>query len=359
MAKRRTSKAKSAEKGAVTFTARRAALLFACLTAIAAFALFMTSQTATRPQTVRRPVQKNVTLRFNWIDQPLFVGYYIAKDDGLYAAEGLNVTFKPYKDGLDQTAEVAEGASDFTLSSSFEILAAVSAGKDVKAVASVLQQLPEAYASLKSSHITSPADFKGKVLGIKEGNASTGIVYKSLMSRFGLKPSDATFKTLDYSMDVAGDLVNHRADVIHFYRNDEGYTLAKKGVAYDLILPEQYGGASYGDVLTTSGGLIRQDPDLVRRFVAASVRGWEIAVSDPDKAYKVMRAHEDAQYKDEAYEKYIYSHSLPLIIPTGGERIGYMGFSVWKDVANMMIQSGALPKDFPVTDAYTTKFLVR
>lgn len=336
-------------------TATLAILAVAALCAATGYFLAKTFIVKATPE---QPPLIPVTLRLNWIHQPLFMGYYVAKEKGFYADEGLDLMFKEYTDGFDQTDDVARGGSDFTLSSSFEILSAVNDGKDVKAVAAIFQQLPEAYASLRSDNIKSPADFEGKTLGIKVGNKSTGIVYRSIMQRYGLQPSDVTFKDLDYSLNVAGDLTQGRADVVHLYRNDEAYTLRKEGIEYDLILPEMFGARAYGDVLTTSGALIRRDPELVRKFVAASVRGWEYAMSHETEALAISRTYEDDRYKDDAYETFIFNNSVSLIVPTGGEHIGYMNFATWKDTANMMMQAGAIRGDLAITDAYTTQFLI-
>ncbi len=96
---------------------------------------------------------------------------------------------------------------------------------------------------------------------------------------------------------------------------------------------------------------------MVKKFVKASLRGWNTAVSNPDDTLLSVAKYENEQYKDPAREKHILEQSIPLIKPTGARSIGSMEYIPWNDSVRQLQNAGILESNFDVTKAYTTKFL--
>ncbi|HSW97819.1 MAG TPA: ABC transporter substrate-binding protein, partial [Candidatus Saccharimonadales bacterium] len=77
---------------------------------------------------------KKVTVQLNWLAQSQYAGMFVAKEKGFYRSQGLDVSFKEYQDGLDQTAFVATGGADFGISTAMEIIPSIANGNDVIAL---------------------------------------------------------------------------------------------------------------------------------------------------------------------------------------------------------------------------------
>ncbi len=327
------------------------ALILIVLAAIPFFAVSKLNQ-----KTPPKPVEE-VTVQFGWLHNPQFAGFYVAKEKGFYRDAGLAVAFKEYEEGVNQIDDLNTGVIDFGVSTPVEILPAVQVGKKIKAVGVIYQTGPWALATLKTTNIKSPADFKGKRLGAKGDNSEAKIKYPALMNKYGVKPSEATVIGLDYSSDEADDLTNGRADVIDLYRTDQPYLLQEKGLAFNLLLPENFGVTGYGDTVITSESLISTHPELVRKFVIATMKGWQYAIDHPEEALDVTLRYANKDYKDEKRDKFILEQSLPLIRPTGDSPLGDMSFIIWNETAKNMEAAGVLSSHMDVTKVYTTEFI--
>lgn len=302
------------------------------------------------------PSQK-VTLRVNWLNQAQYAGVFTAIEKGFYQDEGIGLEVKEYEEGLDQMEEVANGEVDFAIATGVEIVSAIDKGADIKALATIYQTSPESFISLKSSDVTSPSKFRGKVLGKKGGNLEAGVSYKSLLNKFGINESEVTIKDLDYSTSVSEDLTNGIVDVIDAYRTDQVRQFELQGIAYNIIEPEKYGASMYGDSLIASNGLIERDPELVKKFVQATLKGWEYALSHQDEALKYTSKYENEQYSDKDLEKFIFEKSAPLIKPTRNSTVGEMNFISWSRIVKELTSSGILKKKVESNSVFTSQFI--
>jgi ABC-type nitrate/sulfonate/bicarbonate transport system substrate-binding protein len=295
-----------------------------------------------------------VTVRLAWLHQAQFAGMYVAQEKGFYADEGLDVTLKEYDFNLKSDEELASGKSDFAVVSAQELIASIDRGESLKAIGVIYQVSPYAFASRKELNITTPADFRGKVLGIGGGSQEGRVTYQALMSRFGLTTADVTFKDLGF--DSAADLKNGEADVQDLYRTDQVFPLQKEGIAFNLLLPEQFDFSIYGDVLITSDSMLKNHPDLVEKFARATFKGWEYAITRVDETLPIVAKFENEQYKDPEHERFILEQSVPLISPIGQQHVGDMQYLKWKKTYDAMRSAGVLQNEIKVTDIYSSTF---
>lgn len=298
-----------------------------------------------------------VSIRLSWVHQAQFAGFYWAKEKGLYEAEGLDVSFKQFDQGRDQAEELVSREVDFSVPSASEVLYARSQGKLIKAVAAVYQKSPYAFVARKETGIQSPLDFAGKRLGISGGGQEGRAVYRILMGAHGI--SDANISFVNLGFDTPDDVAKKNADVFDLYRTDQTYLLEQQGIAYNLITPEQSGFEVYGDVIAVSDDFIKSNPEIVRKFVRASMRGWAEAIlpEHREEVLDIVRLYEDLLYKDRAYERYILEKSIPLIETPQGTALGDMDIAVWDKYYQAFLDGGVFKEPFNVQDAFTTEFL--
>lgn len=296
-----------------------------------------------------------VTVRLGWLHQAQFAGFYVAKEKGFYKQAGLDVHLDEYKDGEDLNKEVSDGAVDFDTSTPLEVVAARDKGSAIKAVAAIYQTSPYCFVSPKSANIKTPADLKGKVLGYVGDNTEAQVVYPALLASYGIDPAQTTHKDVDF--DIVKNFQDHASDTADVYRTDQTYLLDKAGIAYNILLPEQFGLGLYGDVIVASDNTIRHRPKMADAFTTATLKGEQYAIDHQDQALAMTAKYENALYKDPAYEKYILQNSIPLIRTTGNRPLGTMEFVPWNRAYQAIHSAGLLQHNFNVSDVYTTQFV--
>lgn len=228
----------------------------------------------------------------------------------------------------------------------------------MKSVAAIFNMTPESFISLASSSIRSPSDFKGKILGSKGGNKEGLAIYEALLRQAGLGHEDVTYRTLDYSQTVPEDLVNHRADVVDAYRTDETYQMEKAGLAYNIITPETYNIEVYGDTIITSQRNIDERQDVVKRFVAATLRGWEYAIANEEETLRIIAQYAHEDYQDIHLEQNILRKSIKLVKPTRGAVVGMMQYAKWNKAIKQLEAAGLIEEGVvDAKDVYSGVFI--
>ena len=109
----------------------------------------------------------HVALQLKWSHQSQFAGFYVAKEQGFYDRENLDVDLLPGGPKVDQMQAVAEGRAEFTVLSPDYILIERSRGVSIKAIAAIYRRSAVVYASMPESGIVRPRDFLGKNRGLR------------------------------------------------------------------------------------------------------------------------------------------------------------------------------------------------
>ena len=136
--------------------------------------------------------------------------------------------------------------------------------------------------------------------------------------------------------------------------NFDVLTAHEQGYQVNLIFPEDYGVHLYGYTLFTTDRLIQENPDLVERFLRATLRGWQWAVENPEEAGPLALKYDPAL--DAAHQVAIMTASIPLV-NTGEDHIGWMKPEVWAGMEQTLREQGVLTAPLDVTQVYTMQFL--
>jgi ABC-type nitrate/sulfonate/bicarbonate transport system substrate-binding protein len=216
---------------------------------------------------------------------------------------------------------------------------------------------PYMFMARKDANIKTPADFKGKVLGSVGDNNQARITYRALMGQFGVTDSQVTQKPLDF--DIVKDYQTHASDTIDGYRTNETYLLDKNGLAYTPIYPEQYGFELYGDLIVANSDWVKQNPDIARKFVQATMKGWDYATKHEQETVAIVMNHAQGDFHDVAYENYILHNSIPLIRPGGIKQLGGQQFIPWNRAYQALRASNTITNTVDVSTLYTNDFLAK
>ena len=319
-------------------------------------ALSLADCRATRRETVATPVE-SVAVRLKWLHQAQFAGFYCAKELGFYRQNGLDVALE--RGGApDPTSPlpspaiqmVSSGSEDFGVAGADQILLARDKGIPLVAVAVIYRKSPVCYFALKRSGITRPQDFVGKRVAVRLGG-NEEVTYRAMMKKAGVDTRKVAEVPVKYDMTP---LFAGRVMAWPGYSINEPIVAQEEGYEVNLIWPSDYGVSLYADTLFTTEKMIKDKPDLVKRFVAATLEGWAYAIDHQEEAVKFTLKQSDTL--KEAHERTMMKASVELLKPDD-KPIGWMDASKWHELQDLLLEAGFLKSRQDVTNAFTTQFL--
>ena len=297
----------------------------------------------------------SVSLMLDWYPNGDHAGIYAAGAQGFAAAQGIKVDIQVPADPTAALKAVAAGKVDFAVSYEPEVLLAREQGIPVVAVMAMVQEPLNSIIALPGSGITRPRDLAGKKVGT-DGLQSTQDVLDTVLKADGVDPKQVS--TVDVSEDNVAALLSHKVDaIVGAYWNWEAVEIqGKDGGTYPSVMRvDRWGVPTYDElVFVTSDQLVKSDPALVQKFVAAEVAGEQYAKGDPaGAAQDLLAANKDL-------DPALVSKSVQLLQPAwqgSGPAIGTMDPTLWAKYDQWMVAQGQLKALVPVDQAMTDQFL--
>jgi len=283
-----------------------------------------------------------------------FVAAYVANDMGYFAEQGLAVDIKHSTGQGEHLKLLLQGAVDVTTADADAVLKR-RAEQDLPIVAFALfgQRGNQAYAVLEDSHIRSPKDFEGKVVGYKLYQNPD---YLAMLARAGADRSKITEVSVGFDPRI---LVERRVDVYPVFTSNEPDLLNRIGFPTRLFDPADYGVATLGLTYVTRRELIEQQPDLLARFLKATLRGVSTAESNAAAAIDIVmryapqeeRPHQVAMLKSE-----LEMAAGPVTDELG---VGWATREQWQSLNDSLLEHGGLERSVNVDTAFTDQILQR
>ncbi|MDH5533831.1 MAG: ABC transporter substrate-binding protein [Candidatus Pacebacteria bacterium] len=301
---------------------------------------------------------EKVKVSLVWLHQAQFAGIYAAIEKGFYEDEGLLIDVEEFKQGSKLGEDLANGKVDFSFFHAINLLEEVNKGHDLKAVAAIYQTSPYAFIFSQLNAMGGPNDFKNKTLGIKGESQSGVMLYSALLADLGLEKSDVKIVTTNFDTTEFEDIQSGVVDMMTLYRTDQVYPFKKNNLPYKLILPENFRFHMYGDVIATSGEMVKNNPQLVKKFVKATLKGWDYVIKNQEEAIDITDKYITSEdYKDKDYSRFILEESIPLIRSEKEFQIGEMELSKWNRVYEVMLDNNFIQNEFNVNDIFTNQFI--
>ena len=264
----------------------------------------------------------SVTLQLKWVTQAQFAGYYVAKDKGFYEEEGLDVEIKPGGPDIAPAQVIAGGGADVIVDWMPSALATREKGVALVNIAQPFKSSGMMLTCLKESGVASPADFKGKTLGVWFfGNEYP---FLSWMSQLKI-PTDGgaegvTVLKQGFNVDP---LIQKQAACISTMTYNEYWQVIDAGIkAEDLVTfkYEDQGVATLEDGLYVLEDKLA-DPafkEKMVKFVRASMKGWKYAEENPDEAADIVLENDSTGAQTEAHQKRMMGEVAKLTAGSDG-----------------------------------------
>jgi NitT/TauT family transport system substrate-binding protein len=320
---------------------------------IAAACLALLAACALRPA----PAAANDKIAFglDWKAEAEYGGYYQADATGIYAKHGLEVTIQQGGPSVNHTALLLAGRLDFDIcSNSFVALNFVKEKIPFSAVASMFQKDPAVLIAHPGQGNDSFAALKGKPILI---SADTRVGWWNfLKAKFGY--SDSQIRP--YTFNMAPFLADKNA-IQQGYLGSEPFSIKQAG-GFDpvVLLVADAGFKGYSSMIATSNAMIARKPDLVQRFIDASIEGWYSYLNgDPAPGNAMIRKEnpEMTQALLDYGRGVLKSHGILESGDAATMGIGAMTAARWKQFTADVVAQGLYPKDIDDSRAYTLKFV--
>lgn len=300
---------------------------------------------------------RKVTMAMSYIPNVQFAPYYVAAAKGYYADAGIDVSFD-YNFENDVVQRVASGDVDFTMASGLSVLLARQQGLPVVTVATLYQQFPVVFFSKAKENIKTVEDMKGKSLGIPGRFGASYYGLLALLYANNIPESEMNIQEIGFTQVQA--LQEDKVQIATGYGMNEPVVLREQGEQINVIrVADSFPLASDGILVNEK--LINENPELVRAFVQATLKGLQDTIANTDEAFQIS-LKQIPELTDEAAQKLqrkVLDETLSYWQSDTTKTSGY-GYSdpeVYTKTHAFLRDSKLLQQDVDTTKAFTNDFL--
>lgn len=328
----------------------RVLLTLATLLAVLALAACGDDDAPASPPGEGTPAARHLTFMAGFRAQANlpFVAVYVAQEKGYFAEEDLHVDIR-HSSGQDEHLKLLLAKEvQFTTGTAAQLLARRADGLPVRAVALFGQRGDQGFVVRADSGIQRPADFAGRTVGFKAGVVPAEL--KALLATADLSEQDVKLQGVGFDPRV---FIEGGLDVYPVFLSNEPYAIRKAGVDIRVFDPADFGVATLGLTFLAHEDTVRNDRDLVRRFLRASMRGVEYAAAHRDEAVEITLRY--ASGADPGQQRYLLDTDLANAQRRDG--IGRSSPEQWDALQATLLKFGALERATDARAAIDTSFV--
>jgi NitT/TauT family transport system substrate-binding protein len=296
-----------------------------------------------------------VTFATNWLAEAEHGGFYQAKADGTYEKYGLDVTILQGGPNANTRLLLAAGKIEFDLGANLiQAFDAAAQNIPIVAVAALFQKDPFVLLSHPGADLDHIEDLPKATAFIgKDGFVS---VYQWLKRAYGFKDENVKPYTFNSAPFIAD-----KNSIEQGYATSEPYAVEKQGhFKPNVFLIADYGYDSYSTTIETTQQLIEKNPDLVQRFVDASIIGWYNYIYGDNRAANALIKRDNPDISDEQLRFSVAKMKEYGIVDSGDSLTLGIGAMRAERVASFfakMVEAGLYKPDLDYKRAYSLQFV--
>ncbi len=291
-----------------------------------------------------------IVFQADWYPQPEHGGFYTALARGFYKDEGLDVTILPGGPYITVEKQVSSGSAQFGMGSSDKVLESNAEGQSLVAVAATMQHDPQGIMVRKDSPIHTFSDLNGHSVAIKVGESTW---FEFIVKRFQLN----NIKVVPAMMNVANFVADPQY-IQQAFATSEPFFAHQAGVETRVLLVSDAGYSPYR-VMYTTRDFVQQHPDVVAKFVRASLKGWKDYLNEPGPAHAMIAKLNPAlnpEWMQFTWQQLRDGHFITGDDASGAQ-IGQMDPARWTTMYEQLVDLKVIEKPFDPAAAYTLQFL--
>lgn len=295
-----------------------------------------------------------ITFGTNWKAQAEHGGYYQAVATGIYRKAGLDVTIRMGGPQINHPQLLAAGVLDFNMGTdSFTALNYLKNAIPMVCVGAIFQKDPRVLLAHPGQGNDSLEAMKGKPILI--GSAGRTTYWLFLKAKYGYTDDQIRPYTFNFA-----PFLTDKSIIQQGYLTSEPYKMQQAGVKPMVHLLADAGYPAYAATIDTSWKLVQEKPDLVQRFVDASIEGWYSYLYGDSAAANAVIKQDNPEMTDDQIAYSIGKLKEYGIVDSGDALkggIGAMSDARWRQFYDAMVTVGAYPANMDLSRAYTLQFV--
>jgi NitT/TauT family transport system substrate-binding protein len=294
-----------------------------------------------------------VTFQLNWVAGGANAGFAAAVEEGFYNKAGLDVKLVQ-GNGSGNTAQlVASGRSDIAYADAVAVSQLIAKGAPMKVLSTVYQSNPNEVMALKKAGIKTINDLRGKKVGVPSGSSQTTMLPLFLKANH-LTEADVNLINMPPTSMVPS-LLQGQVDAILGSMDAYQIQAESQGAELDTYRFADYGVPTVSTSIFANDTYIKEHPDVVKNFIAASLEGWSFALDHPEKAVKDLKTVFPEM--NEALATRELAAITPLFCSGGAKYIGKAEDALWVKSQDLLSEVKLLPAGRDPKSYYTNAYL--
>ncbi len=307
-----------------------------------------------RLKNITTPISKKqkMTVLLDWFPNTNHTGLYVAKEKGYFERENLDVTIIQPAEG-ENTQVIASGKADFSVSNQESVTQARASGLPIISIAAIIQHNTSAFASLAEADIKSVKDLEGKRYG-GWGSPIEEAVIKAVMTDAGAdyaKVKNITIGETDFFKTIGKE-----SDFQWIFYGWDGIEAKRRGLVLNMLILKDLNPILdyYTPVIITNEDHVKNQKNLVKRWMRAVQDGYEFSIKNPEEAAAILiksapEINADLVKQSQLWLSQQYKADAPYW--------GVQKEEVWKRYAQWLYEHKLIKDMINVQDAFTNEFL--
>jgi len=298
---------------------------------------------------------EKLTVRFTWKLKGEYAPLYVALEKGYYKAEGLDVALSEGNGAQNVLKSLAAGNEKFGYGPAVAAAQAVSQGLPVKVVALYQTSAPMGVIAFPDTPLKAPKDIEGKRLAISVGETFGDMIRPFArinnvdLGQVQLIQMDSSARTMQF--------LTRKIDVMSVYLSNELPQIEKRaGVKFNVIKVTDFGLSVLGSSMYVSNEFAEKNPEIVKKLLRATAKGYRDAMANPKEAARIMERHmvvpEQRDVLDRQVEATVVSTNAPA-----GKPIGWQTDTDWQANLNLLKETGGITDIKPLNAYFSNAYL--
>lgn len=302
--------------------------------------------------------QDKLSFTLGWLIIGSHAGYYAALDNGLYKQQGLDVTIIPGKGSGNAVRVVGLGKSDFGLGDFGAMIIGRSKGLKNRLVAVIIGDAPYVFYSLEPNAVRTPKGIEGKKIATTKGNTGY-VLFPAFAEMHNIDPSKVQWVIMNEGSLIPSVLTG-KVDMVTLYTGSSPMIEAhakKQGKKAVPLYYKDWGFKLYSDGLFATDDTLAKRPHVVRRFLAATLKGTVWAMEHENEAVAILRKHNEALNPETTLESWRIRAESMLTEEAKKRGLGYMTAEKVRSTRDLVAKYFHIEPAPPFEELYTNEFL--
>ena len=299
--------------------------------------------------------------RLNWTLYGEHAPFFVARDKGFYAQEGLEVEIQEGSGSTTVAQLVAASNSPVAYVDAATMMRGVTNGMPIKAVGVTLQESPMAFIyRADAARPTKVSEIKGSRIALTAGDASLAI-FTAFMGKLGMKVEDVQVITVANPQGKEQAVLNKQADALLGYFMDQGPRMQlQTGVKMGWTrLYDMAGVTTLSSAIIVNNNWLKdaKNQDMLRRFLRASQRGWQHSFDNRAEAAEIFRKAAPVFTQEIALLEVEGTMSIIRTERTKGRAIAWSDIGDWRDTQDLLSKFAKLTPQADLNTYFTNEYL--